>query len=231
MLHNSPVTLLKKKLIAENTVELTFLVSDPSFSFKPGQYISIEIPSLLGESVPDRCHDFSIASSPSSVKEFSIAFRVSQSIFKTALLSLPLGGVVNIDGPKGVLVLPDDIGGPVVFVAGGVGVTPLLSMIRFVTETSSAQQITLLYCNSRRETTVYHEELLALENQNVNFTLHEAFGVPDAELFEPYIKDAPNALWYIVAAPSMVKAVQQILAKSGILDTQIRIEEFSGYEQ
>lgn len=256
MLHNFPVTLSKKILIAENTVELTFSVSDPSFSFKAGQYVSIEIPSLSGFSVPDRCHDFSVASSPSNPKEISIAFRISQSIFKTALLVLPLGGVVNIDGPKGVLTLPEPerpglesadscLGHenicdpavmyphpvPLIFVAGGIGITPLLSMIRFATETLSSQKIILLYCNARKETTAYHEELLALEKQNVNFTLHGAFGVPDDKLFVPYVQKAPDALWYIVGAPAMVKAVQQILAKSGIIDTQIRIEEFSGYGQ
>lgn len=231
MLHNSPVALLKKELIAENTMELTFLASDPSFSFKAGEYVSIEIPSLSGASVPDRCHDFSIASSPSNPKEISIAFRVSQSIFKTALLALPLGGMVNIDGPKGVFTLPNDTVVPIMFVAGGIGITPLLSMIRFATEISSSQRIILLYCNSRKETVAYHEELISLEKQNTKFTLQEAFGVPDDKLFEPYLKTMTNALWYIVGAPAMVKTVQQILSKSGIIDTQIRIEEFSGYDQ
>ena len=234
MLHNFPVTLSEKKTIAENTVELTFSVSDQSFSFNAGQYVSIEIPSLAGARVPDRCHDFSIASSPSNPKEISIALRVSESIFKTALLSLPIGGVVNIDGPKGVLVFhvpPVPIAPPVplIFVAGGIGITPLLSMIRYATEISSTQKITLLYCNSKKETTAYLEELSALEQKNPNFEMHILFGVPEEKLFAPFMEKTPKAIWYIVGAPAMVTAVKQILAVHGILDTQIRIEEFTGY--
>ncbi len=265
MLHNFPVTLSKKELIAENTVELTFLVDDPSFSFEAGQYVSIEIPALADRAVPDRYHDFSIASSPpvfarnEAIQEISIAFRISQSIFKTALLALPIGGVVNIDGPKGVLTLPApphpslrgtkqpsapasiqhstfDIlhptPAPLIFVAGGIGITPLLSMIRYATETSSPQQITLLYCNTSEETTAYAEELHALAQKNPHFTLVLLLGVPVEKLFAPYVQNAkktPNTFWYIVGAPAMVRKVEQILGESGIMNTQIRIEEFSGY--
>ncbi len=237
-------TLSKKKFIAENTAELTFLVSNPNFSFTAGQYVSIEIPSLSGATVLDRYHDFSIASSPQNSKEISIAFRVSKSIFKTALLALPVGGVVNIDGPKGALTLPEperpDIKGaqgpafvsqniPIIFVAGGIGITPLLSMIRYATETKSPQQITLLYCNSRKETTAYTEELYALEQKNPQFKLVLLLGTFDEHFFETYVQNTPNALWYIIGAPAIVKKVRQFLAKFGIMDTQIRIEEFSGY--
>ncbi len=245
MLKNSPATLTKKKLIAENTVELTFLISVPNFFFKAGQYVSIEIPSLADASVPDRYHDFSIASSPLKSNEISIAFRISQSIFKTALLALPLGGVVTIDGPKGVFTLPEPespsiVNGQMsnvrqlVFIAGGIGITPLLSMIRYATETSSSQHITLLHCNRSKETIAYADELSLLEQKNPHFTLVSLLGTPDKKLFAPYVQNAiktPDALWYIVGAPAMVKKVQQILAEFGILDTQIQIEEFSGYEQ
>lgn len=237
MVHNFPVTLSKKKIIAENTAELTFSVSDPSFSFEAGQYISIEIPSLGGSTskfaVPDRYHDFSIASSSSNPKEISIAFRISRSIFKTALLTLPIGGVVNITGPKGVFVLPVPNVPlvPLIFVAGGIGITPLISMIRSVTETQSSQQITLLYCNSAKETTAYAEELSLLGQKNPRFTLVSSVGIPDEKLFAPYIQNPPHALWFIVGVPAMVTKVRQILAEFGIMNIQIRTEEFSGYGQ
>ena len=134
MLHNFPITLSEKKTIAENTMEMTFAVSGSGFSFKAGQYVSIEVPTLMDKGIPDRFHDFSIVSSPLNAKEISIAFRVSQSVFKTALLALPFGGFVNVDGPKGMLVLPESAPpsvAPLVLIAGGIGITPLLSMIRF----------------------------------------------------------------------------------------------------
>lgn len=246
MLQNFPVSIVKKKLIAKNTMELTFSVTDPNFSFKAGQYVSVEISSLGDVPVPDKYHDFSIASSPLRPNEISIAFRISQSVFKTALLALPLGGTVTIDGPKGSLILPehphtsvayDDLlvipSVPLVFVAGGIGITPFLSMIKYATEISSSQQITLLYCNSSRETTAYADELFLLEQKNPHFVLGSFLGIPDKNFFIPYAQNKKNAntRWYIVGAPAMVKKVRQILMEFGILETQIQTEEFSGYNK
>ncbi|MFA5997410.1 MAG: FAD-dependent oxidoreductase [Candidatus Paceibacterota bacterium] len=229
MLHNFPITISEKKTIAENTVEMTFVVSDPLFSFKAGQYVSIEIPALSQASVPERCHDFSIVSSPQLPRSISIVFRISESLFKKAILSLPVGGVVNMSGPKGVLSLPETTDTPLIFVAGGIGISPLLSMIRHTTETMSSQKIILLYCNSREETSAYLEELALMAKQNPNFSFHNFLGIPNKENFYPYLAETQNSLWYVVGAPAMVELVERILLESGILDKQIRIEEFSGY--
>lgn len=231
MFQNLPVTLLQKRTIAENTIEMTFSVADSSFQFQAGQYVSICIPTLVDASVADRCHDFSIVSSPSYPKEISIAFRVSQSIFKKALLALPVGSVVSMDGPKGVLTLPENKETNLIFVAGGIGITPLLSQIRYATEVSRAQQISLLYCNSKMETAAYQDELPNLKKQNFRFSFHLSLGAPDEKLFAPYIQKSPDSIWYIVGTPQMVATVRQILVGSGILDSQIRIEEFSGYDK
>jgi len=229
MLHNFPITLISKKEIAENTVEVTFDVAAPDFTFTPGQYVSVEIAALAELPVPLRCHDFSIASSPANPSQISLAFRVSGSAFKTALLEMPIGATVTISGPKGVFNLPTIPDTPLVFVAGGIGITPFLSMIRFAAESASPQVIKLLYLNTKESTTAYRDELRALAKQNPNFTLEEFFGVPTRETFATpasVFKDTP---WYIVGAPAMVERVQDILRGFAILDEQVRTEEFSGY--
>lgn len=230
MLHNFPVTLVSKKEIAENTVEMTFDVTAPGFTFIPGQYVSVEIASLSELAVPLRCHDFSIASSPASPSQISFAFRVSKSAFKTALLGLPIGGEVTVSGPKGVFTLPVDTDTPLVFVAGGIGITPFLSMIRFATESASPQVIKLLYLNTKESTTAYRDDLRALAKQNPNFTFEEFLGVPTPETFAPSVSVYGSSPWYLVGAPAMVEHVQDILRGFGILDEQVRTEEFSGYD-
>lgn len=229
MLHNFPITLVSKKEIAENTVEVTFGVTAPDFTFIPGQYVSVEIASLAELSVPLRCHDFSIASSPANPSQISLAFRVSGSAFKTALLELPIGGEVTVSGPKGVFTLPVDTDTPLVFVAGGIGITPFLSMIRFATESASPQVIKLLYLNTKESTTAYRDELGALAKQNPNFTFEEFLGITSSETFVAPVAAFKDSPWYIVGAPAMVERVQDILRGFGILDEQVRTEEFSGY--
>lgn len=229
MIYHFPATLLRKSAIAENTTEMTFSVSEESFAFKAGQYVSIEVPSLAGEAIPDRFHNFSIASSPINPKEVSIVFRNSQSIYKTALLALPMGSIVNINGPKGVLILPEATEVPVILVAGGIGIAPFMSQIRHAVEAQSSQQIVLMYFNTRLETTAYRDELLALTQQNPRFVVSEYIGIPQKEMFAYYVQTMPDALWYVVGAPGMVAQVEQILAESGILDMHIKFEGFSGY--
>ena len=75
------------------------------------------------------------------------------------------------------------------------------------------------------------EELHALEQKNSHLTVVSLFGIPDEKNFVLYVQKIPDALWYIVGIPAMVKKVAQILGKFGIMDTQIRIEEFSGYHE
>lgn len=239
ILVNQPATILGKNIIAENTMEVTFAISGSEFSFKAGQYVTVCIPSLKGSRTPDRCHDFSIASSPTNSKEMSIAFRMSQSIFKSALLDVPIGAVVNIDGPKGVLTLPitSNVNGqmsnvpPVIFIAGGIGITPMISMIRYATEIKSPQKITLLYFNTTVEKTAYREELLTLCKINKHFVFREIQGEPSKEYFAEHISDESHTLWYVAGPPKMVTLTRNILSVSGILIKQIKFEEFSGYER
>jgi len=81
MFRDLPVTLSEKKNIAENTVELTFAVSYRALPSNQGSIYLLK--SIIKEaSVLDRCHDFSIASSPSDPREFSIAFRASKVLLK-----------------------------------------------------------------------------------------------------------------------------------------------------
>lgn len=233
ILINQEAIIISKKNIAENTMEVTFAISGGEFSFMAGQYITVCIPSLVGESVPNRCHDFSIATSPSKSDEIAIAFRVSQSVFKSALAALPLGSVVQMDGPKGVFTLPEPSSNvpDLIFIAGGIGITPILSMLRYVTEVSSPQKITLLYFNTSREKSAYREEILMLQKINKHLSIIEILGVPSRGNFDEVIQSSSDKLWYVVGVPEMVVSVRNILLLSGILSKQIKFEEFSGYEQ
>lgn len=228
MFHNAPIFLAGKRTLAENTIEVTFNAPD-NFAFKAGQYVTITIPSLEGETVPNKAHDFSISSSPLHPDKISTVFRGSSSIFKTALLSLPIGGVVHLDGPKGVLGLPEAPMTPVIFIAGGIGITPILSMIRFATEMQSPRLMTLIYCNSSIGTTAYHEEIDLLLKQNRALVRRDIFGIPEEKDFEKIASENQSASWFIVGNSGMVEKVRKIITRLGILDINIRTEEFSGY--
>ena len=144
-------------------------------------------------------------------------------------MELPLGSLVDIEGPFGYFTLPKDTFRPLVFIAGGIGITPFLSMIRFVTEQKLTHQITLLYANRNMESAAYLEELTTITKQNPRFLLKNQFGRIDTDFIQQTIKNFNGPVWYIVGPPAMVADMRNLLSRLGIDDTKIYFEDFVGY--
>jgi len=125
-----------------------------SFWFEPehpldqiaGQYIEMSIPH---DKTDDRGTKrwFTISSSPSDAPLFSITTKFSRpsSTFKSALHKLKIGDSVSISDPMGDFVLPKDDTIPLIFVAGGIGITPFHSIIKWLEDTKQSRDITFLY--------------------------------------------------------------------------------------
>ena len=222
--------LLRRDTIAEHTVEVIFGVPDFAWGFTAGQYVTITTHGLEHLDVRSQFRDFSIASSPLQKGEFSVAFRVSQSPFKHVLLSCPIGAVFSIDGPKGVFTQPDEPDQPLNFIAGGIGITPFLSMLRFGTGMALSRRITLYYFNHSMESAAYLPELTQCAQTMPSFTLYHTVGhMTDAAIIQAVQESSANARWYIAGPPAMVAHAQMVLRTQNISDRLITSESFTGY--
>ena len=105
-------------------------------------------------------HTFSIVSAPFE-NELVVATRMRDSAFKRALKALPIGSHAAIEGPFGSLTLHNDRARPAVFIAGGIGITPFMSMLRQATQDRLPQRLLLLYSNRRPEDAAFLAELQA----------------------------------------------------------------------
>ncbi len=219
-----------RKKVAEGTTEVIFDIESKNFTFKPGQYFRFTIPSLSLDVPKGNTRDFTIASSPNTKKTLSIAFRNSDSAFKKYILDAPVGAKVKAQGPLGVFTLPEDSTIPIVFIAGGIGATPVLSMMRFVSENNTGHNIHVIYANSGEERVAYIDEIKALAEKNSNIRLTEKIGRIDAEFIKKNIEYTDKTLWYLCGAPEMVSTINQELPDVlNISDLNIRIEEYVGY--
>ncbi|HEY3241994.1 MAG TPA: FAD-dependent oxidoreductase, partial [Phycisphaerae bacterium] len=165
------------------------------------------------------------------------------SAFKRALKSLPIGSPLQLEGPFGSLTLHSNRARPAVFVAGGIGITPFMSILRQAAKDRLAQRLVLLYSNRRPEDAAFLAELRQLEQLNKNFRLVATMtqmshsGRPwegetrliDEELVKKVGADLSAPVYYLAAPPSMVEAVRQTLNRASIDDDDIRSEEFYGY--
>ena len=226
-MHQLPI--IARKEVAENTLEVTFDVRGKTCLFRPGQYLTVMLPELKFPDPKGNSRVFSIASSPDNKDSISIVFRLSGSGFKQTLNELPMGSLVTADCCWGNFTLPEDSSTPLVFVAGGVGVAPFMSSVRFVVEEKLPHRITLIYANKDKASAMYLAELEDIAAHNKNVTLKTVFGVVDRAILDECVQQQKDAKWFVAGPAVMVNTVQASLHELGVPSVRIHSEEFAGY--
>ena len=123
--------LLGRTEVAQGTMAFQF-EKPKDFVFKAGQYIDLTLLRSQSGSSDGLTHTFSIASSPSD-EEILVTTRMRSTVFKQVLSTLPLGSGVRMEGPMGSFHLHNNTSRPAVFLAGGIGIAPFLSMVSYAT--------------------------------------------------------------------------------------------------
>lgn len=220
--------LMERKQVAENTLEVSFQRPE-GFTFEAGQFIQVRLPKLSHRDRKGRSRVFSITSSPLDGAQVSIAYRETGSGFKRTLRDLDVGAEVQIEGPHGFYTLPRDPSRSINLVAGGIGITPFMSMVRATRSSDNpAPQMTLLYANWSPKTAAYLEELEDSERGNRRLTVRKHFGVIDEAFIRNHVNDL-HRIWYIAGPPVMGDAVRSALHVLGVDSDQVHFEEFVGY--
>jgi ferredoxin-NADP reductase len=233
--------LIARKQVAKDTV--AFIFEKPSnFNYKAGQYASFMMLEPLSATEKARTHFFSLASDP-HVNELMIATRMGSSVFKKALKDLPLGSEVEIKGPMGEFTLHTDPKKPAVYLTGGVGITPIRSILRYATTEKLSHPHFLFYSNRSPETSIFLPELILLTRENPHFQFIATMthmensvqewpgetGKINREMIEKYVGDLKLPIYYISGPLALIKAMKKILNDAGVADDQIRTEIFPGY--
>src|SRR3989338_8954625 len=157
------------KEVAIKTYEVTLRLDSPLF-FEAGQSIELCLAEAASLDKREDCQKFSIVSSRSSDKSLTVVLRDTSSNFDSALLNLPVGSKIAIRGPFGNLCLHQD-NKEVVFVAGGIGVAPFMSMIQVHLDKNPNAPITLLYANANSNRAIYIKELEDIAKKSSDFKL------------------------------------------------------------
>lgn len=234
--------LLGSETLAEGT--MAFHLERPAdFEFRPGQSIDLYLETGSGAAGQDVMHTFSMVSAPHE-ETLTVATRMRDSAYKRRLGSLRPGGELYIDGPFGTaLVLDEESPRPAVLIAGGIGITPFMSILRHAGRQDSTRQLILLYSNRRPQDTAYLDELQQLERKLPGFRLvatmtgmadsAEAWEGPvgylDAERIADACRELDNPLFYLSGPPMLVEAMRDILEDIGVDDEDIHSEGFTGY--
>ncbi len=138
------------------------------FDFKPGQYVMLALydkndaKKEIWQQRP-----FSIYSSPLNKKLLQFAIKI-QGEFTQKVANLKKGDTVGISNPTGFFTFNEKRMRDTVFLAGGIGITPFMSAIRYVSEKNLPNKITLLYSNKTEADIVFFEELKTISRKHKN---------------------------------------------------------------
>ena len=137
------VTLVDQRILAKDTIAFWFDTNGASFEFRAGQHADFVFahPSIGHQS--DNSRTFSFASSPRH--KGPIAMRMCKTDFKTTLMAAAPGTKFIVSRPRGVFTLHKDISRPAVFLAGGMGITPIRSIIQQVAQERLPQTVSVLF--------------------------------------------------------------------------------------
>ncbi len=237
--HSVPLT--KHEEVAEGTMAFHF-AQPADFQFRAGQSIDITLLNPPETDAEGNTRAFSIASAPFDA-DLMIATRMRDTAFKRVLRSATPGLQVKIEGPSGSFVLHRKAERAGVFLAGGIGITPFLSILRQATHDRAPHQLYLFYGNRRPEDAAFLDALTAIPSQNPNFHLiatmsemeksHREWqgetGFIDKTMLTEHLSTLQGPIYYIAGPPAMVAAMRRTLTEAGVDEDDIRTEEFSGY--
>ena len=238
------ISLILKSKELDSPGIMSFWFEPPRrLSFTAGQFLMLTVP----HPYPDRRGNrriFTIASSPTEdLLMFATKFEDKWSSFKTTLRNLKEGQEISALHLEGRFTLPQDAYQPLVFIAGGIGITPFRSMIRYMLDSKQSRRVTLFYANRQAEDFVFQdvfeqaELALALKTVYV-LTGGEAppdwtgkTGRVDANMIQQEVPDYLERMFYVSGPEPMVAAMEKTLSDMGIAKSNIKKDFFQGYQE
>jgi ferredoxin-NADP reductase len=230
----------EKREVAKGTLFVTFDLLGEEVDFTPGQYFFVTLPDVGYHDDKGLRRHITVVTSPNEKTVLGLATRMRESAFKRSLRELPVGAEVEVEPPKGSFGLPEDTSRPLVFVAGGIGITVFRSMLRYIREEELPYRVTLVYSNRDRESTAFLDELQELERELADFRLILTMTQDpawegetrkiDAQFFQDYLaEDLDESTFLVAGPPAMAKGVQEALEHAGVEEDRIVAESYSGY--
>jgi ferredoxin-NADP reductase/DMSO/TMAO reductase YedYZ heme-binding membrane subunit len=233
---------LRVTSIVEETPDVrTFRLADPfgrplPFKHLPGQYLVIS-PVIDGRKVN---RTYTIASSPTQPDYCEITVKREENGYVSRHLheALREGHVVNVSAPAGRFTFSEAGSSSIVLIAGGVGITPLMSILRDLTARRWKGEIHFIYCAKTPRDIIFRRELEDLQTRFPNLRLHVTLtraqgtewagrhGRITAELLREIVPDLARHPVYICGPASMMEPTIQMLRELGVPNDQIKSEAF-----
>ena len=213
-------------------------LSETRIEFIPGQFLQI----IFDENnLNNKELNKYLSFSSSPTKEYiEFTKRLSESLFSQKLKNLNINDKVLFKAPLGSCILKDEYK-KIAFLIGGIGITPVISIIEYVIDKRLSTDIVLLYSNRTEAEIAFRQELdywqSITKNIKVIYTLTDSspkdaryvFGRIDKDLLIKKILDLDERIFFIFGPPKMVEAMKGLCIEVGCKNENIKTESFIGY--
>ncbi len=230
---------VKVKEVLQRTINVKSFRFDTgdSLDFKAGQFLCA---TLNTDEVCRADKYLSISSSPTEKGYIEFTKKISPSDFSKALDRLKPGDPVTLQYPMGNFTLKED-SGKIAFLSGGIGITPIRSICKYVVDKNLGTDIILVYANRSIQDVVFKDDFDQMQKQypklKVSHVLCEpapgfqcTVGLINAQVIRNEVSDFTQRKFYICGPPGMVEAMKKILElELGVEKDNIITENFQGY--
>jgi ferredoxin-NADP reductase/Na+-translocating ferredoxin:NAD+ oxidoreductase RnfD subunit len=234
--------LTQKIRIATNSIDFVFN-TDKRLAYQPGQYMEWTLPHSNIDNRGNRRY-FTLASSPTEpTLRLGVKFYEPISSYKKAMRDMTAKTQIVAAQVAGDFVLPKDRKRKLVFIAGGIGVTPFRSMVKYLVDKHEQRDVAMLYAANNMKEVSYTEVfeqarqqlgiattyVLAKPDPNAPLGPHQSTGYIDSNLIRATVLDYSERTFYVSGSHQMVVAVQDALNDLGVPKSQVKVDYFPGY--
>ncbi len=217
----------------------SFRFRDPGgTAFRPGQFFQLFLRTEAGE----ESHYFSFSNSPTEKGYFEFTKRLSQSTFSRALRTIRPGAGVRMKLPLGRFIFEGNHPYPA-FLSGGIGITPIRSICRYLADTSAASEAVVLYSARTEKDIIFRSDFdeMAARDPRLRFVYSVTDETPGpgwrgrtgrvcAEMVRSELKDFARRLFFVCGPPAMVSAITTALTDElAVPPERVIREDFAGY--
>ncbi|MFH0853541.1 MAG: hypothetical protein V1853_03990 [bacterium] len=218
---------------ASEVITLSLTPTQPiEYKYSAGMFTMVKIPETH---LPARAFSFSSSPSDSDI-ELTIE---KTGLVTSALHDLEVGSRLLLSQPKGKFILPDEIKEDLVFIAGGSGIAPIRSLIKYLQHIKFKKEIKLYYCTRKSSDIIFRKEFEELDKCWPQFSLLVALTQepPDSqwtgqrermnqEQIAVNIKKDRIPLFYLCGSPQLVISIIKELADLGVPRENIVTEQW-----
>lgn len=227
-----------ERIVRTPTVESFRFMPEKKLVFAPGQFLQLIFDQAdIDNKELNKFLSFSV----SPLKDYiEVTKRLSGSVFSQKLRDLKIGDEVSIKAPLGSCIFKESYK-KIGFLIGGIGITPVISIIEYVLDSRLDTDVCLIYSNRIEEEIAFKKELDSWQKSNKNIKISYIvtdcqpkdsrciFAKVDMALVKEKACDLNERLVFIFGPPRMVEAMGAICAQLGYNEENIKKEKFIGY--